>query len=41
MRRRASPKTLTGLREFVLDHNELLAVDINWSGGLLIAAKPQ
>jgi protein-L-isoaspartate O-methyltransferase len=32
---------LTRLREFVLDHNELLAVDINWSGGLLIAAKPQ
>jgi predicted O-methyltransferase YrrM len=30
---------LTRLREFVLDHNELVAVDINWSGGLLIAAK--
>ncbi len=29
------------LREFVLNHNELVAVDIDWSGGLLIATKRQ
>jgi predicted O-methyltransferase YrrM len=29
----------TKLREFVLDHDKLVAVDIDWSGGLLIAAK--
>jgi predicted O-methyltransferase YrrM len=32
---------VTRLREFVLDHNELVAVEIDWSGGLLIAAKQQ
>ncbi len=32
---------LSALRQTVLDHSELVAVDIDWSGGLLIAAKRQ
>ena len=30
---------LSALRQTLLDHDKLVAVDIDWSGGLLIAAK--
>lgn len=33
------PDALTTLRQTVLDHDTLVAVDIDWAGGLLIAAK--
>jgi predicted O-methyltransferase YrrM len=31
--------SLTALRQTVLDHDKLVAVDIDWSTGLLIASK--
>lgn len=35
----SEPDTLTTLRQTVLDHDKLVAVEIDWDGGLRIAAK--